>query len=758
METGRAHGRARRRCRRPRSEGAGCLPAGSHGVRVPLSGLLVVVGLLGMAAVGCGPEVRPAEIAAATDSIREMYMDREYRAGVRFGERWSDRAPDAAELRAWHVLHLTREAGNGRVLEEARALAREASGSPWTDIARAASLAETGRDGAKARRLSERAFRAAPPGSTSDFAWIRAEVLREAVGEERAVEYVRALPDSLRRRPPVLNREALSHYRRVHAAGDPTRADSLRTLALRRFEEARRADSTNVNARYLPGVYLLRQEPGRALPLLRRAAELSASPELTGDYLHAVWRDPGRSPEAKRARVRAGVDSLLARHPESPAALGVAARSADRIGAAGLRDSLESRIWEDHARSEAAARLLETRISRLRDTLEARREEGEVGGDLRREYLRTLNGLLDHPAATERQVASAHRTRFRFLARRDSADPGRLREATRGALRHHPFSYHLVRYPAVLALTEHTTDYGLAERVARTGLDSAAAAANRFRDFHDTAGELVRSVNSNLGMMLDGLGWIAFHRDSLDRARELLLRAEERDPGPRLLYHLGRTYERLDSLDRAEQVYSRATLLDTGPVRGVDNPADTALKRLYRERNGGLEGWADYYAGLEERQAERHREQVLESRIENPRPMPDFRLATLDGDPVSLDELRGSVAVVHAWGMWCGPCLAELPEFQRLWEKYRDDPDVRVLSIDTRDNPDELREWMDEKGYTFPVALDDGYLQGIGHSTYPMTWFLNREGEVVFTKRGASRRLLESFSWRVEALGGSAGD
>ncbi len=62
---------------------------------------------------------------------------------------------------------------------------------------------------------------------------------------------------------------------------------------------------------------------------------------------------------------------------------------------------------------------------------------------------------------------------------------------------------------------------------------------------------------------------------------------------------------------------------------------------------------------------------------------------------------------------------------------------------------------MKERGFNFTVLLDDGYVnQQAKVTAFPTTWFLDREGRIVFKKIGWTKYLVEEFSWRIEALRG----
>ena len=111
---------------------------------------------------------------------------------------------------------------------------------------------------------------------------------------------------------------------------------------------------------------------------------------------------------------------------------------------------------------------------------------------------------------------------------------------------------------------------------------------------------------------------------------------------------------------------------------------------------------------------------------------PDFTLDTLDGNTVTLSELRGKVVVINFWATWCPPCRAETPALQKSYEQYKDSG-VVILGVDltNQDVISEVESFVQEFGLTYPILLDrDG---SVSNSLYqikglPSTFFVNREG------------------------------
>lgn len=108
---------------------------------------------------------------------------------------------------------------------------------------------------------------------------------------------------------------------------------------------------------------------------------------------------------------------------------------------------------------------------------------------------------------------------------------------------------------------------------------------------------------------------------------------------------------------------------------------------------------------------------------------PDMSLSTLDGERVRLSDLRGKPVLINFWASWCGPCRAEMPHFQAVFEAHADD-ELVVLAVNQMEAPGTAADFVKEFGLTFPVLLDS---QGDASEDYrvrglPTSFFVDSEG------------------------------
>ncbi|MDH5507321.1 MAG: TlpA family protein disulfide reductase [Anaerolineae bacterium] len=136
---------------------------------------------------------------------------------------------------------------------------------------------------------------------------------------------------------------------------------------------------------------------------------------------------------------------------------------------------------------------------------------------------------------------------------------------------------------------------------------------------------------------------------------------------------------------------------------------------------------------------------------------PDFTLETTEGSTIRLSELRGKVVLVNLWASWCGPCRAEMPAMQRVYEQYKDHGLV-ILAVNAtnQDSVGAAVGFAQEMGLNFPILLDmDGSVSNAYNlRALPSSFFIDRNGviqEVVIGGPMAEALLLTRIQRLLEA-------
>ncbi len=134
-------------------------------------------------------------------------------------------------------------------------------------------------------------------------------------------------------------------------------------------------------------------------------------------------------------------------------------------------------------------------------------------------------------------------------------------------------------------------------------------------------------------------------------------------------------------------------------------------------------------------------------------PAPDFTLPDLDGNQVTLSDLRGQAILINFWATWCPPCRLEMPGIQAVYEQYQDQG-FRVLAVDIQEPPDTVRAFVEEMGLTFTILLDEtgAVSQQYQVRGIPTSFFVNRQGTIIAVWMGAmTQETVEQYA--LQAMG-----
>lgn len=108
---------------------------------------------------------------------------------------------------------------------------------------------------------------------------------------------------------------------------------------------------------------------------------------------------------------------------------------------------------------------------------------------------------------------------------------------------------------------------------------------------------------------------------------------------------------------------------------------------------------------------------------------PTLRL--VDGSTVAPEHWRGRPAVVVFWATWCGFCERHNARIERLFRSL-DGRGPRIIGVSIDGNARSVGRLVRERGWTFPVTLDEGSLrrQFTPWRIVPMTCLLDAQGIV----------------------------
>lgn len=139
-------------------------------------------------------------------------------------------------------------------------------------------------------------------------------------------------------------------------------------------------------------------------------------------------------------------------------------------------------------------------------------------------------------------------------------------------------------------------------------------------------------------------------------------------------------------------------------------------------------------------------------------PVPEMDLQDIDGNPLNLSAFQDEILLLDFMGTWCGPCQRGIPFMAELSER----PGISILSISGTDTTAEMRQFRDDFGVTWPMAVDDeGFIRrtidaagGRDRGILWPTYAIVHEERIVFFNEGET--LPATFNAAIARIQGEA--
>ncbi|MGH4123648.1 MAG: TlpA disulfide reductase family protein [Clostridium sp.] len=115
----------------------------------------------------------------------------------------------------------------------------------------------------------------------------------------------------------------------------------------------------------------------------------------------------------------------------------------------------------------------------------------------------------------------------------------------------------------------------------------------------------------------------------------------------------------------------------------------------------------------------------------------NFKLKDLNGKDVSLSDFKGKKVFLNFWASWCGPCKAEMPTIEKLYQQTKDS-DLVILAVNIGEDKAKVKSFIDTNKYNFTVLVDSSQNVAAQYniSALPTSFFIDKEGNIVSAIKG----------------------
>jgi thiol-disulfide isomerase/thioredoxin len=132
----------------------------------------------------------------------------------------------------------------------------------------------------------------------------------------------------------------------------------------------------------------------------------------------------------------------------------------------------------------------------------------------------------------------------------------------------------------------------------------------------------------------------------------------------------------------------------------------------------------------------------------------NFSLINEDGHEIDVSSFEGKVIFMNLWATWCGPCIAEMPGIESLYQDYSNNPDVAFILLSLDESFDKAKKFKARKDFSFPIftmvnrQLPDMYKKG----SIPSTFVISRDALIVQEKLGMANYDTRKFRKFLDKL------
>ena len=130
-----------------------------------------------------------------------------------------------------------------------------------------------------------------------------------------------------------------------------------------------------------------------------------------------------------------------------------------------------------------------------------------------------------------------------------------------------------------------------------------------------------------------------------------------------------------------------------------------------------------------------------------------FSTETFSGEPFSTEDVKDAkVVMINFWEPWCGPCVGEMPDLEKVYEEHKDEGFVILGVFSETGQDDDAASILNEAGITYPILRYTSEFDGFQTGYVPTTVFMTGEGKLLLKDPVIGGQSYDTWNTAVKSL------